>query len=348
MRCSTRSKTWGRWGDQASRGALNNLTPERVAAAAQLARRGLTVTLSLAEHGGAPRLPRARGPPHDDAQRSGHRLRERTLAKDFVGVDYHNDGHSHIDAFCHVAYEGRLYGGVPDTDVTADGAQSGSIDILKDGLIGRGVLLDVPRLRGVPWLEPGEDVYLEGPGSGRAGGGHQRRPPETSSSFALAIPDGLLSFPPWENGRGPRPACIQRDGVVPPRRERSVAALGSDGNNDTAPSTTEGVAFPIHVLALNAMGVHLLDYLQLDEVARLCEQERRGGSSCSRLRPCGLCAGPARRSDPVAGLLTVRVLATRRYPGPAFDEFDDVEVGWRWLRWTRAAARRRGPRAVFE
>ncbi|MFL5871283.1 MAG: cyclase family protein, partial [Solirubrobacterales bacterium] len=46
-------------------------------------------------------------------------------------------------------------------------------------------------------------------------------------------------------------------------------------NNDTAPSTTEGVGFPIHVLALNAMGVHLFDYLQLDDVARQCEATGR-------------------------------------------------------------------------
>jgi kynurenine formamidase len=50
-----------------------------------------------------------------------------------------------------------------------------------------------------------------------------------------------------------------------------VAALGSDGNNDTAPSTTEGIDFPIHVLALNAMGVHLFDYLQFEDLVPLCE-----------------------------------------------------------------------------
>ena len=57
--------------------------------------------------------------------------------------------------------------------------------------------------------------------------------------------------------------------------ERSVAALGSDGNNDTAPSTTEGVGFPIHVLAINAMGIHLLDYLQFEDLVRRCEAEQR-------------------------------------------------------------------------
>jgi kynurenine formamidase len=57
--------------------------------------------------------------------------------------------------------------------------------------------------------------------------------------------------------------------------ERKVAALGSDGNSDTAPSTTEGVDFPIHVLAINAMGVHLLDYLQFEDLARHCESAAR-------------------------------------------------------------------------
>ncbi len=57
--------------------------------------------------------------------------------------------------------------------------------------------------------------------------------------------------------------------------ERGVAALGSDGNSDTAPSTTEGVSFPIHVLAITAMGIHLLDYLQLEDLREECERQRR-------------------------------------------------------------------------
>jgi len=56
---------------------------------------------------------------------------------------------------------------------------------------------------------------------------------------------------------------------------RAVAALGSDGNSDTAPSTTDGVDFPIHALAIAAMGLHLLDYLQFEELAVVCERARR-------------------------------------------------------------------------
>jgi kynurenine formamidase len=57
--------------------------------------------------------------------------------------------------------------------------------------------------------------------------------------------------------------------------ERSGAALGSDGNNDTAPSKTEGVDFPMHVLAINAMGIHLLDYLQFEDLVQRCEEAGR-------------------------------------------------------------------------
>ena len=57
--------------------------------------------------------------------------------------------------------------------------------------------------------------------------------------------------------------------------ERNVAALGSDGNSDTAPSSTDGVDFPIHVLAINAMGIHLLDYLQFEDLRAACERTGR-------------------------------------------------------------------------
>ena len=209
-------QTWGRWGDQEPRGALNNLTPERVTAAAQLVRRGLTVTLSLPLNTEA-RLDCPEPADHHMTMLTDQDIGSGSVrfAKDYVGVDYHNDGHSHIDAFCHVAYEGRFYDGVPDTAVTADGAQAGSIDILKDGLIGRGVLLDVPRLRGVPWLEPGEDVYLEDlEAAEQAEGitvGARRHPPRSNGPFPTAC-----RAPAVENGRSEgRPTS--RDDVVPGR-----------------------------------------------------------------------------------------------------------------------------------
>ena len=264
--------TWGRWDGDGERGALNNLTPARTAAAARLVRSGITVTLSQ------PLKTVAR---IDMPEPADHHMTMLTdvdigsgsvrFAKDYVGVDYHNDGHTHIDAFSHVAYDDRLYGGVPAESVTAEGAGAGSIEVLKDGLVGRGVLLDVPRVRGVSWIEPGEHVFRE-----------DLEAAETAQGVRVQTGDILLvrtgharrqaEHEPWDTPKS-------KAGLHPTAArflaERGVAVLGSDGNNDTAPSTTEGIAFPIHVLAINAMGIHLLDYLQFEDLVPRCEAAGR-------------------------------------------------------------------------
>jgi kynurenine formamidase len=193
------------------------------------------------------------------------------FAKDYVGLDYHNEGHSHIDAFSHVAYQGAFYDGQPDSVVTSRGAAAGAIDLLEDGLVGRGVLLDVPGARGVAWLEPGEHVV-----TGDLEAAERRQGVRVGAGDILLVRTGhvrrLADLGPWDTGSAhaglhPRTA--------PFLAERGVAALGSDSNNDTAPSTTEGIAFPIHVLALNAMGIHLLDYLQFEDLLPRCREAGR-------------------------------------------------------------------------
>jgi kynurenine formamidase len=253
---------WGRWDEGGERGALNHLTPARVAAAARLVRSGTTITLSQ------PLETEAR---IDVPEPADHHMTmlpgDDGFAKDYIGLDYHNDGQSHIDAFCHVAFEGLLFGGSPASSVTAQGARADTIDVLKDGLVGRGVLIDVPRTRGVPWVEPGEHIFREDLEAAERAQGVR-----VEAGDILLVRTGhtrrLAELGPWNTpeakaGLHPRAASFLAD--------RCVAALGSDGNSDTAPSTTEGVGFPIHVLALNALGVHLLDYLQFEDAARHCE-----------------------------------------------------------------------------
>jgi kynurenine formamidase len=257
---------WGRWDDGGERGALNHLTPARVAAAARLVRSGTTITLSQ------PLETEARA---DVPVPADHHMTmlpgDDGFAKDYVGADYHNDGQSHIDAFCHVAFGSFLFDGSPASSVTAQGARAGTIDVLKDGLVGRGVLVDVPRTRGVPWVEPGEHVFRED-----LEAAEQAQGVRAEAGDILLVRVGhtrrLAELGPWDTRQS-------KAGLHPTAAsflaERGVAALGSDGNSDTAPSTTEGVGFPIHVLALNAMGVHLLDYLDLEDVARHCEAAQR-------------------------------------------------------------------------
>jgi kynurenine formamidase len=258
--------TWGRWQDR-PRGALIHLTPARVAAAARLVRTGVTVPLGrvLDTHKSV-----VNPVPADhhmtmltDTDVGSGSLR---FAKDYIGVDYHNEEHSHLDALSHVAYRGHFYDGEPESAVTTEGASTGAIEELRNGLVGRGVLLDIPSVRGVRWLEPGEYVLpedlvaAENDHSVRVGAGdillvrtgHSRR---------------LAEVGPWDTVKS-------KSGLHPSvarfLAERRVAALGSDGNNDTAPSAVDGVAYPIHVLAINAMGIPLLDYLQFEDLVRQC------------------------------------------------------------------------------
>jgi kynurenine formamidase len=267
-----RVSNWGRWDAGGQRGALNLLTPARVAAAARLVRSGVTVTLSRALTTEA-RIDVPAPADHYMTMLTDEDIGSGSVrfAKDYVGLDYHNEGHTHIDAFCHVAFEGSFFDGNPEASVTADGADVGAIDILKDGLVGRGVLLDVPRARGVAWVEPGEHVFREDLEAAERLEGVR-----VMAGDVLLVRTGharrLMELDPWDTrdvkaGLHPTAATFLAD--------REVAALGSDGNNDTAPSTTEGVAFPIHVLALNAMGVHLLDYLQFEDLVRQCEKAER-------------------------------------------------------------------------
>ena len=229
---------WGRWDATAERGALNNLTPERVAAAARLVRSGVTVTLSL------PLNTEAR---IDIPEPADHHMTMLTdvdigsgsvrFAKDYVGVDYHNDGpQSHRRLLATSPTTASSTTGHRSESVTAEGAGAGSIDILKDGLVGRGVLLDVPRLRGVPWLEPGEHVFREDLEAAEREQGVRVGPGDI-----LLVRTGharrRAELPPWDTraakaGLHPTTASFLA--------ERGVAALGSDGNNDTAPAPPRG------------------------------------------------------------------------------------------------------------
>jgi kynurenine formamidase len=263
---------WGRWGADDERGALHSLTAERVAAAVRLVREGTAVTLSQ------PLRTESRVDSPEPADHHMTMLADEDIglgavhfAKDYIGLDYHNPGHSHIDALCHVAFEGSIYNGKPSDSITADGASFGSIEVLKDGLVGRGVLLDIPGLRGVPWLEPGDHVFSK-----------DLEAAERAQGVRIDAGDILLvrtGHAPRLAELGPWDTDASRAGLHPTAvrflADRGVAALGSDGNNDTAPSTTEGVAFPIHVLALDAMGVHLLDYLQFEDLVERCGAEGR-------------------------------------------------------------------------
>ncbi|MFE2330083.1 cyclase family protein [Streptomyces sp. NPDC059385] len=283
------------------RGALRHLTPERVVAAAAEVRSGRTVSLA------AP-IETEAGP--DDPDPARHRMIEPAggetgaaggdglhFALDRFAMNVHGDADSHLDALCHVLFDGTLYNGVPASSVTSEGAGALSVEVVRDGIVGRGVLLDVPRLRGVPWLEPGEHVTAADLTAAEEAQGVRAGPGDV-----LFV---RVGHRPRRRELGPWDAARARAGLHPTAvrflAERQISALGSDGNNDTAPSAVAGVDFPVHVLAVHAMGVHLMDYLQFEELAAACAEAGRW-SFLSVVAPLRLPSGTGSPVNPIAVL----------------------------------------------
>jgi kynurenine formamidase len=283
------------WGPEDRRGALNYITQAEVLGACGQVRLGRTVSLAAPVEDWAtadnpePAEHQMMGPLGADAGRG------LSFSMDRIAMNIHGNADSHVDALCHVIFDGELYNGVPAETVTAAGAAELSIAVAADGIVGRGVLLDVPRSRGVPWLEPGDhvteaDLFAAERDQGVRVGrgdivlvrvGHRLRRAECGPWDAAAARAGL------------HPALLAV------AAERQIAALGSDGNNDTAPSVTDGVEFPVHVLAVNALGLHLMDYLEFSDLAPLCEQQGRWSFLCV-IAPLRLPTGTGSPVNPIA------------------------------------------------
>ena len=283
------------WGPEDRRGALNYITPAEVLAALGEARLGRTISLAApVEDWATPDNPdpaqhQMTGPLGADA---GPGL---SFSMDRIAMNIHGNADSHVDALCHVIFDGKLYNGVPAETVTESGAAELSIAVTADGIVGRGVLLDVPRSRGVPWLEPGDDVTAD-----------DLLAAERDQGVRVGRGDIVLVRVGHRLRRtelGPWDAASGRAGLHPTllavAAERQIAALGSDGNNDTAPSVTDGVDFPVHVLAVNALGLHLMDYLQFTDLAPLCEREGRWSFLCV-IAPLRLPTGTGSPVNPIA------------------------------------------------
>jgi hypothetical protein len=146
------------WGSEDRRGALNHITPARLLAAGGEVQLGRSVTMASPLAGSAPDNPEpgARHMKHLPGESS--EVPGLSFAADQLAMNVHGDADSHIDALCHVSYQESLYNGVAPEAVTSRGASALSIDDAHDGIAGRGVLLDIPAVRGVPWLEPGDCV----------------------------------------------------------------------------------------------------------------------------------------------------------------------------------------------
>lgn len=266
---------WGKWGADDERGTLNYITPATVRNAAALVRSGRTISMAVP-------LNKVAGPdnPHPVAHYMAQAfdiqstLGEPGFALDYLAGEIHGDCHTHIDALCHVAYKGKLYNGKAAAGVNSRGPAFQDITTYAHGIVSRGVLFDLPRLRGIKWLEPGEAVTAD-----------ELEKCEEAEGVRLGEGDILvfrtghhrrrLELGAWDNGYDGEGKAGLHAAAISLLHQRKIAAFFPDGDGETVPSGVEGVAYPIHALQIAAMGMICADSLNLEDVSAACEAEQR-------------------------------------------------------------------------
>src|ERR1043165_5370153 len=257
---------WGRWGKDDQLGALNLVTPAKRTAALKLVKEGVSVSLARdvekeqSSDNGSPFVHKM--------DRAGTNNTGFSCA-DTYSVSYHGMAHTHIDSLCHMFYEGRMFNGFAQTNVLGDGAHKLGVQNLKNGILTRGLLVDVPLLRNAGFLEPGAPIYPD-----------ELDAWEKKTGIKVAAGDVLLirtgrwarraSVGPW-NGKfaGLHGSCAKW------MKQRDIAVVGSDAASDVLPSGVEGVAMPIHQLTLIAMGVWIVDNCDLERLSQVAKEQNR-------------------------------------------------------------------------
>jgi kynurenine formamidase len=283
---------WGRWGKDDEKGTLNLITDEVRRAAARLVRDGVSVSLAHDEiEDKAPWNPfpfqhlLVRGPGGGNPS-----------SADLIGVIFHGATHTHLDALCHYSHRDQLYNGVPVSAIAPpEGCARNAVTAMRDGVLTRGVLVDIPALEGVSWLEPSRAIRPVDLEAWEAKSGVKIGPGD-----ALLVRTGRWARwakqGPWLIGQ----ASAGLDASCAPwLRERGVAILGTDVGADVRPSGIEGYPNPLHVLALVVMGMPILDALDLEAAA--AEATRRGRSEfLFTMAPLRVVGGTGSPVNPIA------------------------------------------------
>jgi kynurenine formamidase len=261
-RWMTERSNWGRWGKDDQLGAVNLITPAKRQQAAALVKTGTVVSLAhdliteQAIDAPNPYLLNVSINP------------ERQTARDRQDIDYHGTTFSHLDALCHVAYNGKVYNGFAFEEIVRKdgGCSKMGITALKDGIVTRGILLDIPRLKGLPYLEPGTHVYREDIEAWEKQAGVR-----VSSGDAIFLRTGR-----WARRAklGPFSGLAGYDAsFLPFLKDRDVALLGGDTAHEVG--TVPGFLLPIHRFAIVARGMNLFDNLDLEAVADTAAKLKR-------------------------------------------------------------------------
>ena len=258
---------WGRWGKDDELGTLNLVTPAKRKRAATLVKDGMPVSMA-ADVDTEKSADNTSPYEHTMIQLSPINAGER------LSVAYHGYRHTHLDAFAHRFFDGRMWNGFSSAEVTTEGgAKKGSIYAVHNGIFTRGILVDAPRLKGVPYLEPGTRIYVDDLEAWEKKAGVK-----VSAGDALFIRTGRWTrrakIGPWNAARE---AAGLDASVIPWLRQRDVAVLGSETAQDAVPSPegAEVTGLPLHDFSMIMLGIHLMDNMNLDAVAEAASSRKR-------------------------------------------------------------------------
>jgi hypothetical protein len=278
---------WGRWGPEDRLGTVNLITPQHRVEAAGLVRSGVVVSCAWTiEDGFSPEEDPASPPPQRFMLRTGQGLADAGRvprdgvpledrqggAAEYLGYAPHGYRLTHLDGLSHIFWDRTMYNGRPAEKVSAHkGAVEHDITSFGSGIVTRGILVDWPRARGVPWLERADGLSADELERILADTGLQVRPGD-----ALLLRTGY-GRKRLENG-GDRPGSGHagwQASCLPLFHRWDVALVGADTAQDVVPSGYPSLRVPIHAVGLVAMGLPLLDNAQLEDLAARCEAEGR-------------------------------------------------------------------------
>lgn len=266
-RWMTDLSNWGRWGKDDQIGSVNLITAAKRKEAASLVTEGVSVSLGHnAETGKAPDNPS----PFIHKMLSTGAHPDGQFVLDEYSVAFHGYAHTHMDALAHMAWQGKMYNGFPQTDVTDRGAQELAVTGYKNGIFTRGILIDIPLLKGVPYLEPSTAIF-----PGDLDAWEKKIGTRIGSGDVVFIRTGRwarrAAKGPWDPAHiaGLYASCAKW------LKQRDVAMVGSDAATDVMPSGIPGVVQPMHQLLLVAMGTPIFDNCDLEAVADAAAKRNR-------------------------------------------------------------------------
>lgn len=268
---------WGRWGADDELGTLNYITPEvrRAAAAEVLTGRSIGCARPIVHEAGVPDVlippQRLMIATHDPTpqERAGSLAPVPSTASDYLLIAPHGVTTTHVDTLSHFSWQGKMYNGIDATAVgTLTGAARLGVETMSNGVVTRGVLLDIARLKGRPWLEADEGVFPE-----------DLEAAEQAQGVTVRSGDALFIHTGWYRRRvelGPYHERLHRPGfhaaALPWLHEREVALIAADASQDVGPSGYRSLMQPVHAIGMVAMGLCIIDACDLEPLSEACAE----------------------------------------------------------------------------